>query len=162
MRGRMTARSRRGTGAKRAGLALGLVLATACSPIYRNHGYTPTDDALSQIVVGVDTRASVEEVVGTPSSAGILDDSGYYYVSQRMRTVAYRAPEIVDREVVAISFDDAGVVTNVERFGLERGNVVAFSRRVTESNVQGISFLRQLFGSLGRFNAADLFQREGR
>jgi hypothetical protein len=50
----------------------------------------------------------------------------------------------------------------VERFGLERGNVVAFSRRVTESNVQGISFLRQLFGSLGRFNAADLFQREGR
>ena len=42
------------------------------------------------------------------------------------------------REIVAITFDDSGVVRNIERFGLEDGNVVALSRRVTDSNVQGV------------------------
>ncbi|KPQ14077.1 MAG: hypothetical protein HLUCCO18_16175, partial [Rhodobacteraceae bacterium HLUCCO18] len=46
--------------------------------------------------------------------------------------------------------------SNVERFGLEDGNVVALSRRVTDSNVQGIGFLRQLLGNLGRINLDDL------
>ena len=35
-------------------------------------------------------------------------------------------------------------------------NVVALSRRVTDSNVRGVSFLRQLLGNLGRFRAEDL------
>jgi hypothetical protein len=46
-------------------------------------------------------------------------------------------------------------VSNVERFGLENGNVVALSRRVTQDNVRDTTFLRQLFGSIGRFNAGD-------
>jgi len=60
--------------------------------------------------------------------------------------------------VVAISFNQAGVVENVERFGLEDGRVIVLSRRVTEANVKGISFLRQLFGSLGRLSAGDLLR----
>ena len=58
--------------------------------------------------------------------------------------------------MVAISFSEAGNVTNIERFGLERGRVVALSRRVTESNIKGIGFLRQLFGSIGRLRADQL------
>lgn len=124
----------------------------ACSPIYRDHGYVPSDEDLSEVVVGVDTRDSVADTVGTPSSAGVLNNSGYYYVSQRMRTYGYQEPEIVAREIVAISFDSNGVVTNVERFGLQDGKVVALSRRVTDSNIQGLGFLAQLLGNVGRFD----------
>ena len=144
------------TGAKRV-LMVGLVCgAAACSPQFRNHGYAPSEDQLAEIVVGVDTRDTVAEVVGAPSSSGVLRDSGYYYVSQRVRNFAYQAPSVVEREVVAISFDPEGVVQNIERFALEDGEVVALSRRVTDSNVQGISFIRQLLGNLGRFNADTL------
>ena len=59
----------------------------------------------------------------------------------------------VDRTVVAISFDSDGVVENIERFGLEDGRVIAISRRVTDSNIKGVSFLRQLFGNIGNFAA---------
>lgn len=139
------------TSAKRAvlvGIVCGLA---ACSPQFRNHGYAPSDEELSEIIVGVDTRDTVSEVVGSPSSGGVLRESGYYYVSQRVRSFAYQAPEVVERQVVAISFDAEGVVRNIERFALEDGEVVALSRRVTDSNVQGISFIRQLLGNLGRF-----------
>ncbi len=96
-------------------------------------------------------------MIGRPSSIGILADSGWYYVRSRYREGGVRGAHEVDREVVAISFDPGGRVTNVERFGLLEGRVVPLSRRVTDSNVQGISFLRQLFGNLGRFSADQFF-----
>mgnify|MGYP000606219618 CR=1 FL=1 len=70
----------------------------------------------------------------------------------------WRAPVEVNREVVAVSFSESGIVENVERFGLEEGRVVALSRRVTTSNTRGIGFLRQLFSNLGTFNAGDFLQ----
>ncbi|WP_236545312.1 outer membrane protein assembly factor BamE [Tropicimonas marinistellae] len=132
-----------------------LLAFSGCTPLYRDHGYVPSDDDLAEIVVGVDTRDTVADSVGTPSSSGVLRDTGYYYVSQRMRTYTYHEPEIVDRQIVAISFDRNGVVSNVERFALEDGNVVALSRRVTDSNVQGLGFLSQLFGNVGRFEIGE-------
>ncbi|MEM9902614.1 MAG: outer membrane protein assembly factor BamE [Pseudomonadota bacterium] len=140
-----------GRGFARLYLALGLVLGlAACDPQVRNHGYVPSEEELQDLVVGIDTRASVEDTVGTPSAAGVLNDAGYFYVAQQVRQFGWREPEVLSREIVAISFDDDGTIQNIERFGLEDGNVIALSRRVTDSNVRGIGFLRQLMGNLGR------------
>ncbi|MEE4119220.1 MAG: outer membrane protein assembly factor BamE [Paracoccaceae bacterium] len=142
---------RRASGPLAVAVAASLALA-GCSPIVRNHGYVPPDEDLAEISVGLDTRETVEDTLGSPGASGVIDQRGFYYVSQRVQQRGYRDPEVIDREIVAISFDEQGVVTNVERFGLEDGNVVALSRRVTDSSVQGIGFLRQLLGNLGRIN----------
>lgn len=134
-------------------LAALVVSLSACVSRYRNHGWTPSEQELSQIAVGVDTRETVAETIGTPAASGVLRESGYYYLSARTRTVGPREPQFVDRQLLAITFDERGVVKNIERFTLEDGNVVALSRRVTDSNVEGVSFLRQLLGNLGRFQA---------
>jgi len=141
----------------RAVLVIGTILAlTGCAKIYRNHGYVPTDDELSAVLVGVDTRETVESSVGAPTSSGVIRDTAWYYVGSRWEHFAYREPRAIDRQVVAVSFDNAGTVANIERFTLEDGRVIALSRRVTDSNIQGISFIRQLLGSIGQFNAAQL------
>jgi len=136
--------------------AFALAGLAACSTIDRNHGYVPVDEDLDQIIVGVDTKETVADAVGRPSTAGILADGGWYYVKSSFRAYGFREPKEIDREVVAISFDGDGVVENIERFGLEDGRVVAISRRVTDSNIKGVSFLRQLFGSIGNFTAEQL------
>lgn len=141
---------------RRAALASAVVALAACSPIVRNHGYVPSQDDLAEIAVGLDTRETVAESLGSPGASGVVGDRGFYYVSQRVQQRGYREPEVIDREIVAISFDAQGVVSNIERFGLEDGNVVALSRRVTDSNVQGIGFIRQLLGNLGRVNLDNL------
>jgi outer membrane protein assembly factor BamE (lipoprotein component of BamABCDE complex) len=132
-----------------------LVALTACSAVYRNHGYVPTDDELAQIAVGKDSRDSVREKIGEPSSAGMLNPAAWYYVESRWKYYGIRAPQEITREVVAISFTKAGKVENVERFGLKDGNVVALSRRVTTSDVKGIGFLKQMMGNLGNVRASD-------
>ncbi|HMO07246.1 MAG TPA: outer membrane protein assembly factor BamE [Paracoccaceae bacterium] len=145
--------------ARRAGLAatVGLAVAlAACAPIVRNHGYAPTEEDLALLSVGVDTRETVAQSVGRPSAAGLLNDTGWFYVQSRFEQRGPREAREVDRQVVAITFDDRGTVTNIERFGLAEGRVVPLSRRVTETNVRGMSFIRSLFQSFGRISAGQL------
>jgi len=130
-----------------------VLLGAACSSIDRKHGYVPEDEDLNQIVVGVDTKETVADVVGRPATSGILSEGGWYYVESKFTAYGIRERREVEREVVAISFTTDGVVENIERFGMEDGQVVAISRRVTDSNIKGVSFIRQLFGSLGNFAA---------
>ncbi|UMA66424.1 outer membrane protein assembly factor BamE [Roseivivax marinus] len=137
------------------GLAMSAVLA-GCAPQVSNHGYVPPEEDLARIVPGIDTRDTVTEVIGVPSSAGVLNDSGYYYISSTMSRFAWRAPQVVDREVVAISFTDGGVVRGIERYGLEDGRVVPLTRRVTDNAGGDIGFIRRLFGNIGRLQASDL------
>ncbi|WP_456388874.1 outer membrane protein assembly factor BamE [Profundibacter sp.] len=136
--------------------AFGLfILAIAgCAATFENHGYAPTDRDMEEIIVGVDTRDSVAQSVGRPTSVGMLDTGGWYYTQSRWRHFAFKAPVIIDRQVVAITYTEAGTVENIERFTLEDGRVVTLSRRVTESNVKGISFIQQLLGNFGNFNPA--------
>lgn len=133
-------------------LLAAVTLAAACSPIVDRHGYAPNDTVLEDIIVGIDTKATVADSVGQPTAAGILSSGGWYYVESIFETVGPFEKQEVSREVVAISFDSRDVVTNIERFGLEDGNVVVLSRRVTDSNIGGMSLLRQLLGNIGTFS----------
>lgn len=143
-------------------LALALVAAAAigaCSPTFRTHGYAPSDSELSQIEVGRDDRSTVEAAFGRPGAAGLLTDGAWYYVQSRYRHYGARAPEEIDRQVLAISFDGRGRVANIERFGLQDGRVVALSRRVTDTNIRGVGLIRQLLGNLGRFDPTQFLNR---
>jgi outer membrane protein assembly factor BamE (lipoprotein component of BamABCDE complex) len=148
------------TTARRMTAMVALTAAIACTPIIRNHGYMPPAEDLSLIAVGVDTRLTVAATVGPPTSGGVLDQSAFYYVSSKFRHFGAMVPVETERQVLAISFDDAGVVRNIERFGLQDGNVIVLSRRVTDNGVRDSTFIRQLLGSIGRVNAGD-FLGEG-
>lgn len=145
------------TGRKSRAILAGCVLlmSVGCTTLYRNHGYAPTDDQLNEVLVGVDTRGTVSDIIGPPTAGGVTNGGGFFYVQSRFRLLGPLEPREIDREVVAIRFDGEGVVSNVERFGLENGNVVALSRRVTQDNIRDTTFIRQLFGSIGQFNAGD-------
>lgn len=134
-----------------------LITVSACAATYTNHGFLPTDEDVEELMVGLDTRETVAAIVGKPGAAGLLTEEAWYYVASRFEHYAYKAPAEIDRQVLAISFDENGLLENIERFGLEKGQVVVLSRRVTTSNVKGIGFLRQLLGSVGKVNVEKIF-----
>lgn len=134
-----------------AALAVGL---TACAATYTNHGYVPPPEVLSEINVG-STREQVAEIAGAPGTGGVMRDEAWFYTQYRVRNFTYNAPEVIERDIVAISFSDGGRVSNIERFGLEDGQLVQLSRRVTESSVRDISFLRSILSNFGRINIGD-------
>lgn len=144
--------------ASRKGCLMLALVATvaACSPVFRNHGYVPTEQDLALIEVGKDTRETVGEKIGRPTTSGLLNDVGWFYVQSRYKHFGPRAPQEVERQVLAVTFSEAGTVENIARYGLEDGRVVQISRRVTEPNVKGLTFIQQILGSFGRVQAGDL------
>lgn len=133
-------------------LCAALMMLAACSATIRNHGYIPPEEDLNAVIVGVDTRESLEASIGKPSTSGVLRESSWFYIGSQVRHFGARKPEEISRQVVAVRFDEAGTVSNVERFGLERGEVVVLSRRVTETTVRDVTFIRQLIRNFGNFD----------
>lgn len=142
---------------KASALALCL-LAAACTAQFRNHGYMPPEEDVANVIVGVDTRDSVAETLGSPTAGGVLNDGGFYYVRSQFKTVGPFRPQETSRELLAVTFAGNGTVANIERFGLEDGQVVRLSRRVTDNGLSDVSFIRQLLGNLGNFNPGDILQ----
>ena len=140
------------------GLAFVVLMGVAgCSATYENHGYVPPETDLQDLVVGVDGRATVDDVVGPPSLSGVVSDGDYYYVRARKRANLMFRPEVIEREVLAISFDADDTIANIERLRLEDGRAVPISSRVTETSVVKSGFIRQLLNNIGALNPADTF-----
>ena len=131
---------------------------SACSATYSNHGYVPSEVELENILVGTDTRGTVEEIIGRPSSTGVLSDGAWYYISSRIKYYTYHKPEVIERTILAVSFDNNDTVSNIERFSLEDGRAIALTRRTTSSGVGGTSFFRQLVRNLGNFTPGDFLE----
>ena len=135
------------------GLCLFAVI--SCTPVYRNHGYTPSETQLAYLVVGVDTRATVEETLGPPTISD-AETGRLYYISSRWRHYGMNPPKPISRNIVAVALDSSEVVANISRYGLADGEIVALTRRVTDGGTEEITFLRQLLGNIGRFDASDI------
>lgn len=146
-------KSKRGFRTGLMGLFLVLGLA-ACSETFVNHGFVPPREDLSEVNIG-DTREAVAEAIGTPGAAGVMRDEAWFYAAYRVRNYAYRAPEVIERQILAVSFDGGGRVSNIEEFSLEDGQIVQLSRRVTTTSVREISFLQQILGNFGRINVGE-------
>lgn len=137
-------------------LSVLLASTVACTTRYRNHGYVPTAAELDEVVLGVDTRDSVAETLGSPSATGMLSDDSYVYVRTRVKHYGPREPEVIERQVVAIDFDKRGVARNLQHYALEDGQAVPLATRITDNGIQSSGFLRQLLANIGNFNPASL------
>ena len=137
-----------------AGLLLGAlaVLAACVSPRIDQRGNRPDEDQVVQISPGVDDKYRVAELIGTPSSISTFDDRTWYYISKRTETTAFFEPEVVDQQVLAISFTEDGIVDNMRIYGQEDGRTIAYVDRITPTEGHELTIVQQLFGNLGRFN----------
>ncbi len=143
------------TGKALGAVAIALVLG-ACSPIYRNHGYVPSQTTLSTLAVGADTRDEVVAKLGRPTATGLVGDQSLYYVQSRFRQFAFLPPEEVRREVLALSFTGDGRLGNIERFGLDQGRVVQLNPARTAEVFADRTFINQILGNVGRVDAGTL------
>ena len=130
----------------------------SCSQNIQNHGHIPLKSELKMIKVGFDTKKSVEDLIGRPSTTGVLQNKSWYYVGNTMEHYAWKEVKEIKRVIVAIRFSESGVVENIEQFSLTDGQDIKISSRVTGTIVKDNTFLMQLMGSFGRINVQEMLQ----
>lgn len=132
-------------------LAALFFVAAACSPMRETRGYVPDDELLAELRPGVHDKNSVASLLGSPSSIATFDSGTWYYITRRTEQLAFFAEEVTDQQVVAVDFDDQGVLAGVRRFTLDDANDVQFVERATPSRGKELTVLQQFFGNIGRF-----------
>jgi len=128
-----------------------LVLAgmAACAPIRDVRGYVPDQEKIASIQIGGDTRESVQEKLGTPSSTATFGDPTWYYISTEQERYAFFQPDVTKRQILAVQFTESGKVADLRTYGVEDGQVIALVDRETPSRGKEMSFLQQMFGNMG-------------
>ncbi|MDE2574171.1 MAG: outer membrane protein assembly factor BamE [Rhodospirillales bacterium] len=110
-------------------------------------------DQLKELVPGTTTRADVTSLLGSPTTKAPFDDNTWVYVSEVTRPVIGGTQGVLSQEAVEIHFDDKGVLTGVTRKTKADSEPVSVVARTTPSPGSNPTFLQQLLGNVGRFNA---------
>lgn len=136
-----------------AALACLLFLPAACGPKVNNGGYVKDGDIKSQIGVGTSTRDEVLSKLGSPSSQSSFGPETWYYITDRQETIAFLKPEVVKQDVVAVTFDKSGVVSDIKNYNIADSKNVAIATRTTPTEGHTLGFFEQVLGNIGRFNS---------
>ena len=121
-------------------------LLTACSPDVQHRGYIAKPGAFNQISNGM-PKSEVEAVLGSPSTTASIKYQGdsYYYITSTTQSRPVLGPKEVNREVVAIRFDQQDQVQSFAQYGLEDGRIVALNGNQTPVVGEDLGILQNIF-----------------
>lgn len=139
-----------------AALALCLSL-TACGwllPPPQTRGNKVDSEQLKELVPGTSTKADVTALIGSPTEKAMFDENTWLYITEVTRPRVGQTLGLLDQDVVVLSFDDRGVLTGMKTVTKEDSVPVSVVARTTPSPGTEASFMQQLLGNIGKFNAA--------
>jgi outer membrane protein assembly factor BamE (lipoprotein component of BamABCDE complex) len=110
-------------------------------------------EQLKELVPGTSTRADVTALIGSPTAKATFDDNTWLYISEVTRPRIGRVQGVLSQGVVVLTFNDQGVLRDVKTLDKDDSVPVSIVARSTPSPGTEASFLQQLFGNIGRFNA---------
>ncbi|WBO22643.1 outer membrane protein assembly factor BamE [Sphingomonas abietis] len=151
----MTASMRGATKAAVAGMALAASL-SGCAEVRNHQGYVVDRTLVASVEPGVDNRDSVQATLGDPSFASQFDDGTWYYVSRSTKQFSFGTPKPVSQLTLAVHFDKAGLVTGIDRSGLELASHIHPVGDKTPTLGRTRSLFQELFGNIGAVGSAGM------
>ncbi|MBN8874744.1 MAG: outer membrane protein assembly factor BamE [Rhodospirillales bacterium] len=111
-------------------------------------------DQLKELVPGTSTRADVTALIGSPTARATFDDNTWLYITETTQPRIGATLAVLSQKVVVLAFDDRGVLRDIRTVDQDQAEPLQMVSRTTPSPGTEASFLQQLFGNIGRFNAA--------
>lgn len=132
-----------------AGICAAGFLVSACSNDVQVRGNLPDPEAIGEIETGVHSRRQVAERLGSPSAISTFEDRKWYYVGQKSTQFAFFEPEVLERNVLVVTFDGTGKVDETKTYTLADGQIIDPVSRTTPTEGRELTVLQQIFGNFG-------------
>lgn len=128
-----------------------MLLGACSSDVFLVHnGNMPSVDKVNQVAKG-QTRAEVEQILGAPSAVTSFNANTWIYMSSTLKKIAFLEPEETKRDVLAITFNENGVVSNIKTYNKADGKEIAIDQTETPTVGHDIGFFRKYFGGVGAY-----------
>jgi outer membrane protein assembly factor BamE (lipoprotein component of BamABCDE complex) len=128
-------------------LSVSAALLLGCAPVVSQRGYLPDPVSEASVRIGTDTKTTIQQRLGDPSTQATFGTDSWYYISSVEKQVAFFDPRVETRSILAVHFDKEGRVADIRHFGLKDGHVVIFETRETPAKGKELTFLQQLFNA---------------
>jgi len=123
-------------------------------PPPQTRGNKVEPEQLKELVPGTSSKADVTALIGSPTQKATFDENTWLYITELTRPRVGRTLGVLDQAVVVLSFDDRGVLRGVKTVTNAEAVPVSVASRTTPSPGTEASFMQQLLGNIGKFNAA--------
>jgi outer membrane protein assembly factor BamE (lipoprotein component of BamABCDE complex) len=128
-------------------LVCAAALLIGCTPVTNQRGYLEDKEVEAGIRPGNDTKTSVQEKLGYASTTATFGGDAWYYISQTERQIAFFAPTVENRSILAVYFDKTGKVTSMRHYTLAQGHLISLEDRTTPARGRELTFLQQLLNA---------------
>lgn len=114
-------------------------------------GHLVSPQTVSSIKPGVHKREDIRKMLGSPSTVANFEKETWYYIGDRVKSVSFFDPELLERRVLTIRFDKSGIVREVVEIDAAKSRNIKLVERETPTKGKELTFLQQIIGNVGRF-----------
>lgn len=132
----------------------GIFMLSACSPTVTTHGSFISPSKREQVTAMTSTRADVQTIWGPPTAVAPFDPKTWYYIGEVDSQQGIFAPEVEKRELIKVTFDDAGTVAEIASIDPKLAQDIDLVERKTQTAGKEYTALQQFVGNMGKFNKA--------
>lgn len=130
-------------------IVAGSLVLSACAGNVIRQGHQFQEEDIKQVHEGM-SKDQVSLALGTPDTQSTASGGAYYYISTTAeQSMAFMAPSVTDRRVVAVYFNNKDRVEKIANYGLKDGVVFDFIKRETPTYTRDQGMLKELFRNIG-------------
>lgn len=130
-----------------------LILSSCVKNSYRlGYLFDLSDHQLLQ--EGVTSKERVLKIMGSPTMISNLDEEVWIYYSEDVERILFFIPDIKERTILTLRFDESETVKSIEKFDLSNEEKkMDFASHYTEVNSNKIGFFKSIFSNVGQVKA---------
>jgi outer membrane protein assembly factor BamE (lipoprotein component of BamABCDE complex) len=130
----------------------GIFLLSACSPTITSHGAFVSPSKRQAVTAGVTTAQELQANWGPPTAVAPFDGKTWYYIGEVDSQQGIFEHEVDKRQMIKVTIDDAGTVTEVADVDPKLAQNVDLVERKTLTAGKEYTAVQQFVGNIGKFN----------
>lgn len=130
-----------------------LTALSSCVSRLDKHGYMFDLSDSEMLQEGVTSKERVLRVMGSPTVVSDLDsDETWIYYSENVDNFLFFKPDVVERNVIVLSFNDSGTVKEIKKINLEQEdkNLNFVSNYTQVQSHQDAGFFKSILSNVGQ------------
>lgn len=130
-----------------------IFLLSSCLARVEKRGYS---FELSDYVAkdGISSKFEILQNMGSPTIVSSIDNRIFWvYFEEKIKRFLFFKPDILEREILVLSFDKDNIVKKLDRYNLASEKNIKFSTYKTPFKEIKKGFFADLFGNIGKISA---------
>ena len=134
-------------------ILVSIFLLTSCSQIEKR-GYSFELSDYQTLKEGIDNKTNTLNAMGYPSLvSNSADGELWIYYSEDVKKLLFFKPEILDRKIIAITFNDNQSIKKIRSYDLKDQNQLQINPDYTKVESTKQPWWKQIFGNIGQVRA---------